>query len=249
MPRLVPAALAATAALAAAPAAANAAALALDRGCYLAKQPVLPAGQLVRVSGSGFTPGATVRATLGGRPLSGSAQADATGAFAASFSAPSIPGFQAIRPLTFTDDANRSASVYVRLSRLAADFLPSTGDPATLRVRFYVYGFGPIPALLGHPARQPVYLHVFGPDGRRRAVSLVGFTGGPCGYLRTARRPILPFEPQSGRWRFLFTTSRTYRRGDQPQAGVAFVVRTVLEPVRRRLAIRTGRRYAASPRS
>jgi hypothetical protein len=225
MRRALTGAVLATVAVAAPPA--SAASIALDRGCYLARQPGLPLGQRVVVSGSGFAPNAPLRLTLGGRPLGGTVVSGPAGTFAAGFSAPAITGFRETRTLVVGDGATTAAAP-LRLSRLAADFLPATGNPLTLRVRFYVYGFGPLLAALRRSVRQPVYMHVFRPNGRRRAVFFMGFTTAPCGYLRTGRRPILPFTPEDGRWRYAFTTHRRYSRTDAPQASVAFVVSTEL---------------------
>jgi hypothetical protein len=227
MRRVLTGAVLAAAAVAAPPA--SAASIALDRSCYLARQPGLPLGQRVTVSGSGFAPNAPLRLTLGARPLSGTVVSGPAGTFAAGFNAPAIARFQETRTLAVGDGAT-TATAAVRLSRLAADFLPATGNPLTLRVRFYLYGFGPVLRALRRGVRQPVYMHVFRPNGRRRAVFFVGFTSGPCGYLRTGRRPILPFTPEDGRWRYVFTTHRRYSRTDAPQASVAFVVSTELAP-------------------
>lgn len=225
MRRLLPVALLLVAVAAAEPA--GAATLTLDRGCYLAKQPRLPSGQTITVRGDGFTPNAPVSFALGTASL-GSLNANAAGALAGQFQPPGLGAtqFKSQRPLTANDGVNQ-AQVPVELRRLAADFLPSNGNPQTLRARFYVYGFGPLLTVQGLSTSQPVYEHVFDPTGRKRGTFQVGRTNGPCGDMRSTRRRVLPFPPRNGRWTFRFTTKRTYRRTSSPQASVGFVVRTV----------------------
>jgi hypothetical protein len=210
-----------------APAGAQAAALTLDRGCYLARQPALPAGQAIVVRGEGFTPEAPVAFRLGGASL-GSLNANAAGALAGRFTAPTLAAgqFKATRTLTASDGSNQ-ASVPISLRRLAAHFVPTLGDPRTLRVTFYVYGFGPVLTQLGRPTGQPVYMHVFRPNGRRKASLAVGRTRGPCGDMKSTRRRILPYRIESGRWRFVFTTAPRYSSHSTPSASVGFLVRQV----------------------
>lgn len=212
--------------------AAGAATLALDRGCYLTKQAGLPNGQAIGVRGEGYTPNAQVSFSLGSSSL-GSLTASPAGSVAGSFQAPALAGttqFKARRTLTATDGTNQG-TVAVELRRLAADFLPSVGNPRALRVRFYVYGFGPLLTVQGLSTSQPVYEHIFDPSGKRRATILVGRTSGPCGDMRTTKRRILPFRTvRNGAWRFVFTTKRRYSRRSSPAAGVGFFVRTIFRP-------------------
>lgn len=218
-------------ALATAAASAHAATLTLDRGCYLARQPGLPNGQTIVVRGAGFTPGAQASFALGTTAL-GDLTADAAGAVAGQFQAPSLAAdqFRSTRTLTAREGANQGAAT-VELRRLAADFLPSSGNPLRLRVRFFVYGFGPLLTARNLPTAQPVYEHVLDPAGRRRATFYAGRTTGPCGDLRTTVRRILPFRTVgSGRWRFVFTTKPRYSSRSVPAASVGFIVRTVFRP-------------------
>jgi hypothetical protein len=215
-------------ALAAFAAPAGAATLTFDRPCYLAKQPRLPNGQTINVRGEGFAPSQPVTFTLGSTSL-GSLNADAAGGVSGRFQPPSLDGrtqFWATPTLTANDGANQAAGP-VELRSMAADFVPSNGPPS-MRVRFYVYGFGPLLATRGLPTAQRVYEHVLDPDGTLRATFAVGRTSGPCGDLVTARRRILPFRTVAdGRWRFVFTTRRRYSARSQPAASVAFKIRTV----------------------
>jgi hypothetical protein len=223
--------LALTAALTGAAAPARGATLSLDHGCYLSRQPALPGGQTIAVRGAGFTPGGQVSFALGSAQL-GSLTADAAGAVAGQFQAPSLAAtqFRSTRTLTASDGTNQGAAP-VELRRIAADFLPSAGNPLRLRVRFFVYGFGPVLTALRLSTGQPVYEHVFDPRGRRRATFRVGYTSGPCGDLRTTVRRILPFRTTlNGRWRFVFTTKPRYSTRSTPAASVGFIVRTVFRP-------------------
>jgi hypothetical protein len=219
-------------ALAASAGPAVAASIFLDRGCYLSKQPRLPSGQAIAVRGDGFMPNAPVTFAIGGSPVL-TVTADPAGTAVGQFSAPSLGGpsvFRGTRTLTASDGTTR-ASVPVALRQLAADFLPSTGNPRTLRVRFYVYGFGPLLTALRRSTSQPVYEHVFDPSGRRRATIRIGRTSGPCGDLRTTRRRILPFRTvRDGRWRFVFTTKSRYSARSAPLASIGFIVSTVFRP-------------------
>jgi hypothetical protein len=209
---------------------AGAASLTLDRGCYLAAQTGLPNGQQIVVRGDGFAPNGNVTFLISGRAI-GTTTANAAGAFNTRFNAPGLSTgqFRSTRTLTVSDGAN-VATAPLNLRRLAADFLPSGGNPTTLRVRLYVYGFGPLLTIQNRSTRQPVYEHVFDPRGRRRATFFVGRTSGACGDMRTTRRRILPFAPINGRWRFVFTTSSRYRGNAVPAAAVGFIVRTVFRP-------------------
>jgi hypothetical protein len=166
----------------------------------------------------------------------GALTADASGAVAGRFQAPSLAAgqFRSTRSLTARESAGNLAAAPVELRRLAADFLPSSGNPLRLRVRFFVYGFGPLLSARNLPVSQPVYEHVFDPAGRRRATFLVGRTSGPCGDLRTGVRRILPFRRvANGRWRFVFTTKVRYSARSVPVAAVGFIVRTVFRPAPR----------------
>jgi hypothetical protein len=220
-----------TAGLLAAAAPAPAATLNLDRGCYLARQPGLPNGQTIAVRGAGFTPGSEVRFALGATAL-GALTADPSGVVGGQFQAPALATtqFRSTRTLSATDGANQGATT-VELRRLAADFLPSSGNPLRLRVRFFVYGFGPVLTARNLPTSQPVYEHVLDPAGRRRATFFAGRTSGPCGDLRTTVRRILPFRiVGNGRWRFVFTTKPIYSARSLPIASVGFIVRTIFRP-------------------
>ena len=210
---------------------APAATVTLDHGCYLAKQPALKNGQAIIARANGFAPGAGVTFSLPTGPVALVA-ANAQGTAVAQFSAPGLPGgqFAATRTLTATDNTNR-ASAPIQLRVIAASFLPATtANAAQQRVRFYVYGFGPLLTALRRPISQNIFMHVFQPGGKLRGTFYVGRSGGPCGDLRTGRRKILPFGLRNGTWNYRFTTSRTYSARAVPLASVGFRVQTVFRP-------------------
>jgi hypothetical protein len=212
--------------------AAGAATLRVDRGCYLSKQPVLPAGQQIIARGEGWAPNAPVSLTIGGAPIGVPAGTNAAGDLAVAFSAPALPDgqFKATRTVAASDGAHQ-ASTPVSLRVLAADFFPTTTqNAATQRVRFLVFGFGPLLTAFGRSTAQTVYMHVFQPGGRKRGTFNVGRTSGACGDLRTRRRKILPFGLKNGTWTYRFSTAKRYSAKSLPQAEVGFRVRTIFQP-------------------
>lgn len=236
MPRAVAVVAALLAPCLAAPAA-SAATLTVDRGCYLTRQPVLPNGQAVVARAEGFTPGEGVTFSLPTGPVSVVA-ADANGTAETHFSTPALPSsqFQAAQTLN-ASDRDHLASATLQLRQLTADFRPATTSNAiTQRVRFFVYGFGPVLTAYNRSTSQPVYMHVFEPPLRRkgklrparlRGTFKVGRTSGRCGDLHTARRKILPFGFKEGTWTYRFTTSPRYRSAALPQVQARFRVCTV----------------------
>lgn len=187
--------------------AAAAATIEVDRPCFA--DPTDRA-DTVRVSGSGFTPGATYQVTLDGQALAGgTGRIDAAGAMSGRFVAPTVATASPIAHqhafrLGVREGANAPETT-LHVSRLYASFRPTTGALRTLSVRFSVYGF----ALLGrrHP---PVYVHYVSPRGRLARSVRLGRTTQACGFLRTARRRLFPFSPLPGGWRLQFDTRRRY---------------------------------------
>jgi hypothetical protein len=205
--------------------AAAAATVTFDKPCYLAAQPGLEKGQIVSFSGTGFTPNAPVSGTLDGTPI-GSGSASPTGAITGSVNAPATDAgrFTGVATLTLTDGMN-SVTAKFQFSNLTADFLPSTGNPRTHRVRFYVYGFDAFQAAVAARTHQNVYLHIVDPRHRVRANTKLGRTKGSCGTLRSARQRIMPFEPIPGTWRYVFDLEKTYRtRTQTARAVVRYIV-------------------------
>jgi hypothetical protein len=226
--RYRPAALAAcllitAAAPAVAPGGASAApAIRVDRPCYA--DPSLREDR-VHLSGSGFTPQATYQVTLDGRELpGGTGQVGATGRIDGSFAAPDLsmlgkgvgehvyelgvhqvaePGADQVEAPVI------SAATQFGVSRLSVAFRPARGDPGSLRVTYRMQGFS-----LGGRVTPSVYVHWIAPDGRLRRTARVGTALGPCGEIRAStRRRLFPFQPERGRWRLQFDTSRHFRKG------------------------------------
>jgi hypothetical protein len=223
--RAIPIAFAACA-VGAAPAGATT--LSFDRPCYLAKSRGF-VGQAVNFTGAGFTPRAPVTASVSGVALV-SGKAGASGEIAGFFTAPPLGSnvAQGSASLSVSDGTNSASQAFPE-TNLTADFSPSQGNPKTLRVRFRIFGFGPLLTALGEPADAQVYEHVIDPKGKLRGTFKAGRPSGPCGLVKPSRRKILPFKATNGRWRYVFDISRKSRKSDLPRASVAFVVRTIFK--------------------
>lgn len=204
-------------ALAAGPATAHAVPqIQVDRDCYLdtvvGGQRVAPK---ISLSGNQFTPNAQYQISLDGQPLSGGTDMfDGTGAFLGTFSTSPLAGFDR-RQKTWTvrvDEGANTASTMFRTSDIYADFAPTRGNPAALRVRWTAYGFK-----LGQaaPTANPtVYLHYIRPNGKRRRTVTLGTATGACGHLKaTAKRRLFPFRAERGLWKLQVDTNRSFRRG------------------------------------
>jgi hypothetical protein len=188
-----------------APATAAAADITTDRGCY-------QENSTVTLSGNGFTPGAKFKVLLNGRAISGGdRQVDPTGGVTGSF-VPKLPKSGAASRqhgyrVTVQDDTH-TATTRFTVTQLYADFRPATGDPATLRVRFRVFGFGLA------KEKPSVFLHYVRPSGKLRKTIRLGRAGGACGWIgRTRKMRLFPFRAEHGDWRLQFDTSRAFRLG------------------------------------
>jgi hypothetical protein len=189
--------------LLAVPCVARAATVETDLPCYLENRQVA-------VSGAGFTPGAGFTVLRDGQPIGGGTVA-ADGTVTGSFASGTLEAGIAERPfdLTLTDQTNQAATKF-SVSRFRAEFAPSRGNPATLRVRFSVFGFG----------RQglPVYVHYLSPDGKLARTVRLGMTKSICGGItRTRLRRLFPFRPRAGRWRLQFDTRDAWRASAVPR--------------------------------
>jgi hypothetical protein len=191
----------------------------VDRPCYA--DPSLREDR-VHLSGSGFTPLTTYQVTLDGRELpGGTGQVGATGAIDGSFAAPDLSmlgkgvgehvyelGVHEVRDPE-ADAPVISAGTQFGVSRLSVAFRPARGNPSSLRVTYRMQGFS-----LGGRVTPSVYVHWIAPDGRLRRTARVGTALGPCGEIRAStRRRLFPFQPERGRWRLQFDTSRHFRKG------------------------------------
>jgi hypothetical protein len=198
-----------------APGSAGAAAVELNRACYLE-------GARVGVTATGFTPRAEVTVRRNGTAI-GTATADDIGAVQARFDAPQLPaGKRESNPVLELSDGTNRASTRLPITRFHASFSPSTGDPATMLVRFSVDGFGLL------DAQPDVYLHYIGPDGVLRETVELGRARGVCGHLRAPNlRRLFPFRARPGTWTLQFDTRKAYRRGRIDRPGFLFFSRRV----------------------
>jgi hypothetical protein len=185
------------------PCAAQAATVQTDLPCYLENRSVA-------VTGTGFTPGASFTVLRDSQAIGGGTVGP-DGSVTGSFTSGALETNIAERAfdLTLTDGTNQAGTKF-SVSRFRAEFAPSRGNPATLRVRFSVFGFG----------RQglPVYLHYLRPDGRTVRTVLLGNTRSVCGGItRTRMRRLFPFRPGAGRWRLQFDTHKAFRKTAVPR--------------------------------
>lgn len=208
--RIAAAALTAAVSLAAA-GAAQAATLSVDHQCYVSEGSV---HQSVAFNGTGYTPGATATVTAGGQTL-GQLAVSPQGTISQSFKAPGIVANQKRYSLSASDGTN-TASTSFYVTRARADFFPSNGNPATLRVRFYVIGLGAVLAASGKASNSTVYAHWKSPSGSYVGVKRLGKLSGPCGSLISAKQRALPFGSKRGLWKLRFNPS-----GKNTSAGFA----------------------------
>ena len=188
---------------------AGAAEIHTDRTCYYQTPQTT-----VSLAGSGFSPGRPYSVALDGDPLGGGGQpVRPDGTLGGAFQPASLTGkhYEETHRLDVESDALSSSTTFT-VTRLFATFSPASGDPAKLRVRFAVYGFG----LDGsHPN---VYVHYVAPGGgggkARKSVRL-GHVRGQCGSIhRTAQRRLFPFKlTRYGRWVLQFDARRSYTPG------------------------------------
>jgi hypothetical protein len=205
------------------PAAARGAAVQTDRTCYLQTDRTN-----VTVSGNGFTPGSPYSVALDGATLvSGSNAIDTGGAMQGAFAPPALGDDELQRTFTVAvaSDALSAQSTFT-VTRLKANFTPSSGDPKKLKVRFSVAGFG---LVMSHP---DVYLHYIDPKGKVRETVRLGQATGQCGRIvRTAQRRLFPFDaPRLGKWQLQFDTSKTFKKGEATSDFLFYAVGVCLQP-------------------
>lgn len=182
-------------AVAAGASAARAATVSTPERCYSSREPV-------DYVGTEFRPRAQYRVYVAARQVD-MGRVSPFGDLAGDFKAP-VPAAGPVGERTFTltvTDGVRRASTRFRSTKFGADYRPDTGDPATLRVRFFAFDFG---------QGLTVYLHYIRPNRRLRLTVTLGPTGGPCGTVVSPKRRIFPFRPAPGRWRMQFDTVGRY---------------------------------------
>jgi hypothetical protein len=174
---------------------ADAATVSTPERCYSSHKPV-------DYVGTEFRPRAKFTVYVAGRQVD-TGRVSQFGDLAGDFKAP-VPDSRPAGERTFTltvTDGQRRASTRFRSTKFGADFRPDTGDPATLRVRFYAFDFG---------ARRTIYLHYIRPNLRHRLTVKLGETGGLCGTAVSTRRRIFPFPAAPGSWRLQFDALARY---------------------------------------
>ncbi len=200
MQRIATMVLATVAAFLSAAVGASAAAITTDTRCYQETQDVV-------ISGTGFAPDSIVTILRDDKIL-GSTQTDADGAFRNKVQTPELPKNvrERLYELSATDIATIARTTY-RSTRIFASFLPRSGNPSTLKVRFSINGFGLV------KRRSPVYLHYVRPNGKAARTIKLGTATGNCGTIkRTRRHRLFPFSASKGVWVMQFDTRRRYAR-------------------------------------
>ena len=167
------------------------------------------AGDVLTLTGAGFTPGAPVNIVLGELSL-GSVAAVAAGGFSAPLTVGTLRGIST-RTVTATDAVN-PANVGVAQflgSSLAVKVRPKNGQ-AGRRLRISASGFTTGKRLYAHALRK----------GYRRNI-FIGRLKGVCRTLKT-RRVVLPASARHGVYTVQFDTKRRYSR--KTKVWVKFVV-------------------------
>jgi hypothetical protein len=165
---------------------------------------------------------------LDGTELTGGLGAiDAGGAMRGAFSPPMLADDELQRTFTVqvASDALAASSMFT-VTRLKANFTPSSGDPKKLRVRFSVAGFG----LATH--NPDVYVHYIAPGGKLKQTIRLGKATGQCGRItRTAKRRLFPFAaPKLGKWQLQFDTSKSFTKGVTGSKFLFYSVGVCLQP-------------------
>ena len=197
--------------LAVAPAIAQAAAsLHTNHSCYMVGTPVA-------ITGSGFAASRPYEVAVDGVDF-GLSTTDASGGFTATLR-PGGLGANVVQHVAVLRASDGDAASYARFTvtrATGARILAGTGSASTLTAPFQVWGFalgGSKPAAYDiAPSRQPVYVHYVNPRGQLKTTTLLGQTGGQCGYLRTQSRRVFPFIPGRGTWTLQLDTSAGYSR-------------------------------------
>ena len=190
---------------AAVPAGASAtASVCLDRPCYQDNGTTTKA----TFYAEGLTPGSVVPVTVDGQVI-GQVKVGATGTVANSFAVPAHTqaGAESTHELALAPAGGEPVRTTFLATSVTADFSPSQGDPAVMKVRFTAAGMNLV------AAKSAVYLHYVSPKGKLRRTVLLGRATGACGHLRTGLRRLFGFRPSHGNWTLQVDTSRRYRRG------------------------------------
>ena len=184
-----------------------------DFSCYLQSR-------AVRVSGSGFDPGAQYTVSVDGTAL-GPGTVKSDGSISGTLDSGRLSGAAPVTHQLSVAEGSNQATATFQVTGFTARFSPSTGDPRTLLVSYSVYGFAP-----GSPSGQPLYLHYRSPSGNGGETIHIGHTNPPCGTVTHSRlRHLFPFSPRAGTWTLQIDTSATYSAKSQPRVVRSVTVR------------------------
>jgi hypothetical protein len=173
----------------------------LDK-CYASAGQARDQREDVGVSGTSFTPDASVEVLLDG-VLVAAPRTDAIGDFTAFVDAPYQPRGERAFTITVRDPANPAWTFDLpsRVTNLAVRMRPRRAAPSH-RVRFRGRGFT-LP-------RRPVFAHYLFDGEEKTTVRLARRTHGACGRFTARKRQIPIDEPRSGRWIVQFDQKRDY---------------------------------------
>lgn len=194
-------------------------ALRTDLPCYLENRSVA-------LSGSGFPPGAAYTVAVDGAML-GSGKVAADGTLSGRLvSGRLVRGATHLRHLVTVSVGAQTVQTSFYVTQFGASFAPVAGNPATLVVRYSIFGFGLGPAAPKDPTPQPLYLHYIAPTGQEIERIRLGRTHGLCGSLPLTRpHHLFFFHPGPGTWHLQFDTSPRWSAASRPRVVRAVVVR------------------------
>ena len=176
---------------------AGAATLDAGKSCYFNNN-------LARLSGSGFAPDSPVTFTVNGRPLNATATTDSAGDFLVKYDPPRTETQRRlVLRATDSEDTSARTTIFVTRRRAVTADPDRSSNVRTWRAVMRLFGFG----------RGRAYIHYVNPKDRHKKTVRLGRLRGPCGRLKTDKRRVMPFrDPQFGRWRLQFDTSREFDR-------------------------------------
>ena len=156
-------------------------------------------GEVVTLSGTGFTPGGTVAITSDGKSL-GTDDVDPAGNFSGALTLNLARG-QTLNTYVATDQANPAltASLPLRTSALTVSLKPKQGRPDR---RFKI-------GARGFTTGKRLYAHIV--KGRFRRTVKIGRLKGPCHKI-IARKRLFPSNVATGVYRVQFDSKRKYSR-------------------------------------
>lgn len=190
--------------------AASAPVISVSHGCY-------QTAERGTLHGRGFDASSHWSAKLNGKPF-GTGTTTASGTITASFGAPNhllkgSTGEDSYR-LVVTEGKHSATTTFL-VTRLSASFAPTSGDLATLKVRFHLLGWG---------KGTKAYLHYVTPKGKTRLDRSLGATTGACGDLTTSPLKLFPFRPIKGKWTLQFDTQAKYEATAVPRVAIGYKI-------------------------